>query len=1198
MRPAFAIALHWLALGPLLADPVTSTVATAPSPDALSSMQRLRVAPELKLSLWASEPVVKNITSLSFDSQGQAYVVETGRRRTSVFDVRNLSRWLDDDFALRTEAQRSAFLQRVLTPTQPEYPAFLEAVNKGGRGGFQDFNQDGVIDWRDLTVESERIVRVVDANHDGAADHSEVFADNFNGITSGVAAGVLAEGTNVWFTSIPNVWKFPAIAAPPKPQKSSINNPGFGQLLFSGFGVHIAFGGHDLHGLVHGPDGRIYFSIADRGAHVTNREGRVLSQPDAGSIFRCETDGSHLEIFATGLRNPQELAFDAYGNLWTGDNNGDGGDKARWTWVVQGAHYGWSIGWQWLPKMGAWNSERLWHTRASNTASYIFPPVAHIGHGPAGIAFYPGTGLGDAYRDHFFYADFPGGIRAFKVEPIDAFFRVSTPRSGSDSPQWMEDNSAANMTGKILWDLSPVDVTFPPFGGVIVADWVQGWEKTGKGRLWHLSNPTLAKDASITEVGKLLGEGFSKRTVSNLGTLLGHTDQRVRLESQWELATRGRVGFDEFLEVATRSTNLLARLHSLWGMGQIVRLDTNPFYSDQLFRLLPLTKDSQAEVRAQATLLLGESRLVEAQPAIREGILDPDERVAFFATMAWAKLLFPMEAPFRELRFRDSRAQKAYAEAFMRLPDALQSLIPEPSSSSPPHAILESLKRRLTRSGQENPALLHAASLAFESLCNSIHDWPRYVASPIHNDPSSATRLALVLAERRMQHPTISRFLSDPDPQIVLEATRAIHDVPISTALPSLAALLEFAESKSPAPGMTKDSGLQKWLVASETSPWPTGLKYSPAEWRHWILRRALNAALHLGGPENALRIARIAASPRAPEPSRVEALSALSSWANPASRDRIVGVYRPIQPRDPAPAIAALKAVWPALASPSASETLLAPALQAAAVFKDPALNDAIARFTTHTNGAIRDLATRLLASQSEMPVAQVIAQLQQQDLPLQRAALMQLSARPVPASVDALQPWAERLLKGTLPKELQLDVFMAASAQTHPALAGLIVKFTNSIPATDPLGLRRLALHGGDAARGRRLFSERADLGCQRCHKLHGEGGDVGPELQGLGRVKGRDYVLHSILNPNKDIASGYESVQLETKDGNSILGILKEETATELRILSADSTLARISKDTIASRQRGPSAMPDGLVELLSLRELSDLIEALSE
>lgn len=245
----------------------------------------------------------------------------------------------------------------------------------------------------------------------------------------------------------------------------------------------------------------------------------------------------------------------------------------------------------------SWNSECLWHTQESNSAAYIVPPVAHIGHGPAGISHYPGTGLGDRYRGHFFYADFPGGVRTFRVEPDGAFFKVVQPADAGDSRKWIEDNSAANRTGKLLWELSPVDVTFPPFGGVVVADWVQGWEKTGKGRLWHITDPALANDPQIAEVRRLLADGMSKRPEAELLGLLAHADQRVRLEAQWELAGRGAESFEGLKGVALESKELLARVHALWGIGHLVRVDRSRDYAPELVGMVGLLSDSSAEIR-------------------------------------------------------------------------------------------------------------------------------------------------------------------------------------------------------------------------------------------------------------------------------------------------------------------------------------------------------------------------------------------------------------------------------------------------------------------------------------------------------------------------------------------------------------------------------------------------------------------------
>ena len=94
-----------------------------------------------------------------------------------------------------------------------------------------------------------------------------------------------------------------------------------------------------MHGLTWGPDGRLYWSIGDRGYNVHTPEGNTCSID-----IRCGVRWSgwiNLEVFHTGLRNPQEIAFDDYGTLFTGDNNSDGGDRARLVHVAEGGQTGW-----------------------------------------------------------------------------------------------------------------------------------------------------------------------------------------------------------------------------------------------------------------------------------------------------------------------------------------------------------------------------------------------------------------------------------------------------------------------------------------------------------------------------------------------------------------------------------------------------------------------------------------------------------------------------------------------------------------------------------------------------------------------------------------------------------------------------------------------------------------------------------------
>jgi len=668
--------------------PITTDAAEA-------AIKKFTVAPGIKVDLFASEPQLENPVAISVDERGRVFVAETHRYRNAVFDVTVKTNWLLPDLSFRTIGDRDAFLR-------------------------ETFATNLAI----LTQDSEMIRLVEDRNGDGKADTSSVFAQGYNEPVSGVGAGVLARNGQVWFTCIPDFWQITETTGPSDKPPEAVRK----KIAF-GFGVHTGVSGHDLHGLTQGPDGRIYFSSGDRGFVVTNLEGKVLSLPDEGGVLRCEPDGTKLEIFARGLRNPQELAFNHLGDLFTDDNDTAGPDDSRVINVVERGDYGWRASYQFAPSFGPWITENVWRGGIDGTLPY----AGLAAQGPSGLAFNPGAGLGERWRDHFFVCDFPGGVWAFSVERSGASYKVSKRE-------------------KFLWNLWPTDVDFMPDGSLLVADWVGGWGQPQKGRLYTLRS---SERATTNDTAALLSS-LGQKSMRELIGLLGHDDYRVRLAAQLK-AERGskRDGIAIFenvtaeqmlLEVAASATNRLARIHSIWALGNIARRG----FHQQAAKLigLGLRHDSDPEIRAQYGRTLGDSCALE--PAWREAAelaRDPEPRVKMLALLSLARL------------------GRALGKPPIDPTDLLVSLARENNDADPfvTHALVDAV-------------VPHAAT-------------PGLLAK-LEGDSQPAVRRIALLTQRRMGQPEIARFLADADPRLATEAARAINDVPIPGAMNALAQLL------------------------------------------------------------------------------------------------------------------------------------------------------------------------------------------------------------------------------------------------------------------------------------------------------------------------------------------------------------------------------------------------------------------------
>ncbi len=1078
------------------AQEVYSPEVAEASDEAREAMARFDVPEGFVVELFAAEPHLANPVCFYAANDGDFYVAETFRHHAGVTDIREHMDWLEDDMACNTVEDRVAMFAK------------WEGDQLAERYG----------------VEHERIKLLRDTDGDGVVDWSTVYADGFDSYATGIGAGLLELDGDVYFTCIPDLWKLRDTDGDGSADQRSA--------LSSGYGVRVTLLGHDLHGLRVGPDGKLYFSCGDRGFTVESPDG-TISHPDTGAVLRCNLDGSDLEVFHTGLRNPQELAFDKYGNLFTGDNNSDGGDQARWVQIVEGADSGWRSSFQWIEEpvlRGPWNDELLWKPHFDGQAAYILPPIANLGNGPSGLCYYPGTGLPPGYEDYFFMADFRGeasasGLHAFKLSERGASFKLQAP-------------------GRLVWGTLVTDVDFGPDGSLYFTDWVQGWNKTGKGRIYRVYNPEFRGQGVAAGIAKMLKEGLSGKTVMAVYQLMSHADMRIRQLAQFELVSRGAEGRQALSMAVARGADEMTRLHGIWGLGMAANEDAS-----LLEELNPFLKDPQPEVRAQVARVLGDHRYPPATANLIKALKDDHPRVRMYAGIACARLA-------------DERAtENLFA---------------------------------LAKGAADGDTVLRSVAIYGLERCASAE-----VLGSATRDSNVYARLAATVALRRQGSAEVARFLYDPDPLVVVEAARAINDVPIEAAYPALADALER-------------------VTKSDSAA---------------LVRRVLNANLRLGGLQRARNLAAFALDEDQQELFRADALRLLAQWADPADRDQVVSNWRPIAARgsDGLAEITSGLLRYQLLEAPEAVVEQWIAMTTAYSVFD---AGDALVAITRDHKRAPKTRckalhALELLESESFEPTLRAL--LFDAEAEVRAAALEALpridinEALPLFETVLANGQIAERravyaalarvegseadeifrreyakLITRKLPAELQLDMLEAMYARPSQNLKLLVEQLRKTRQSVDStLGAWQDTFFGGDPKAGERIFRAKAEVTCLRCHALdEGQGAGVGPDLHGVGKRLTTRQICQAIVDPNARVSPGFESVLLILDDESIVAGRIIDEGSESLTLLKSDGEHEELDLAIILERKPDLSAMPNGLGQFLSLREMRDLIAFLAQ
>jgi putative heme-binding domain-containing protein len=125
-------------------------------------------------------------------------------------------------------------------------------------------------------------------------------------------------------------------------------------------------------------------------------------------------------------------------------------------------------------------------------------------------------------------------------------------------------------------------------------------------------------------------------------------------------------------------------------------------------------------------------------------------------------------------------------------------------------------------------------------------------------------------------------------------------------------------------------------------------------------------------------------------------------------------------------------------------------------------------------------------------------------------------------------------------------------------------------------------------DRGHGRTLFVKH----CAACHKLFGEGGEVGPDLTGSQRAN-LDYLLENVLDPNAVVPKEYQVTNFVLADGRLVSGIVLRETPDGVSVRTANEMVV-VPRGEIESRKSTTqSIMPEGLLDQLKPDEVRDLV-----
>ncbi|WP_354333956.1 PVC-type heme-binding CxxCH protein [Pedobacter sp. CG_S7] len=162
------------------------------------------------------------------------------------------------------------------------------------------------------------------------------------------------------------------------------------------------------------------------------------------------------------------------------------------------------------------------------------------------------------------------------------------------------------------------------------------------------------------------------------------------------------------------------------------------------------------------------------------------------------------------------------------------------------------------------------------------------------------------------------------------------------------------------------------------------------------------------------------------------------------------------------------------------------------------------------------------------------------------------------------------------------EAKTFLSSASKAKPEKKALIINFKELLALT------------GSAAKGKGVFNKT----CSACHQANGQGYDFGPNLSEIASKLPKEGLFDAIINPSAGINFGYETWQIDMKDGSNLQGIISNRTKTDIELKYPGGATQKIKTNDVKMLKELPgSMMPEGLHEILSKQELVDLVQYLS-